>query len=211
MRIVLASSSPFRKTLLERLQIPFESISSDIDESQKPGEHAHQYVERLAIEKAAAVAHRNPHTLVIGSDQAAVHNGVIVGKPFDYDDAVRQLSEASGRKITLYTGVAVVNTDTMKIQSDVIPYAVHFRTIDRGTIERYLAREQPYGCAGSLRAEGLGVALLKKFEGDDPSALIGLPLIKLVCMPTLKLSRLPKTFASAAKSAQSVAQIEATT
>lgn len=182
MQLVLASSSPFRKMLLERLGIPFEVISPDIDESYRPGESVRDYVTRLAIEKARAVAETHPHSLVIGSDQAAFHDGAIVGKPSGHDEAVQQLLDASGRKVTLYTGLAVVNADTMNIQSDVVPYSVYFRTIDRETIERYLAKEQPYGCAGSLRAEGLGIALLEKFEGGDPNALIGLPLIRLVDM-----------------------------
>lgn len=181
-RLVLASSSPFRKALLERLGHPFDTIAPDIDESPRPGERPPEYVERLAAAKARAVAGATPGSLVIGSDQAAVHDGGIVGKPADHDDAVRQLGEASGRTVTLYTGLALLDADSGRIQSDVVPYSVQFRRLDRGLIERYLAKEQPYGCAGSLRAEGLGIALLSRFEGDDPNALIGLPLIRLVDM-----------------------------
>lgn len=180
--LVLASSSPFRKALLERLNIPFEVVSPDIDESRHADETARCYVERLAVEKARAVAAQRPHALVIGSDQAAVHDGMIVGKPVDQEDAVRQLLRASGRTVTLHTGVALFNADSNRLQSDVVPYTVYFRNIDRATVERYLEKERPYGCAGSLRAEGLGIALLRKFEGDDPNALIGLPLIRLVDM-----------------------------
>lgn len=180
--IVLASSSPYRRVLLERLQIPFEVDAPDIDESWRTGEPPPHYVERLAVDKARAVVDRHPDALVIGSDQAAVHDGEIVGKPADHDDAVRQLLHASGNAITLHTGLALVDTATGRVQSDVVPYTVHFRNIDRDTIERYLEREQPYNCAGSLRAEGLGIALLRRFEGDDPNALIGLPLIRLADM-----------------------------
>lgn len=181
-RVVLASSSPFRKALLERLEIPFEVDAPDIDESPRPGEPPRDYVARLAVEKARAVAAGHADSLIIGSDQAAVHDGVIVGKPADHRDAVRQLQHASGNTITLHTGLALLNTGTQRVQSDVIPYTVHFRRLDRDTIERYLEKEKPYGCAGSLRAEGLGIALLRRFEGDDPNALIGLPLIRLVDM-----------------------------
>ncbi|MGA8259221.1 MAG: nucleoside triphosphate pyrophosphatase [Arenicellales bacterium] len=181
-RLVLASSSPFRRMLLERLGIPFDVVAPGVDETRRPGERVLEYVRRLALEKAHSVARERPNSLVIGADQAAVHRGAIVGKPSGHDEAVKQLLDASGRKITLYTGLALVNTDTGHVQSDVVPYAVYFRTIDRAAAERYLEKEQPYGCAGSLRAEGLGIALLRKFEGDDPNALIGLPLIRLVEM-----------------------------
>lgn len=181
-RIILASSSPFRKALLERLQLAFAVEAPDIDESIRHGESPQAYVERLAVEKARAVAVRHSAGLVIGSDQAAVHDGSIVGKPSSHAEAVAQLEHASGNTVTLYTGLALVNAATRRVQRDIVPYTVHFRVFDRATIERYLEREQPYGCAGSLRAEGLGVALLSGFEGDDPNALIGLPLIRLVDM-----------------------------
>lgn len=190
-RIILASSSPFRKALLERLQLSFDVDVPGIDESSRPGESPQAYVERLAVEKAEAVAVRHPRALVIGSDQAAVHDGAIVGKPVDHDDAVRQLQHASGGVVTLYTAVALMNTETGRIQSDVVPFTVHFRRFDRDTIERYLDKEKPYGCAGSLCAEGLGIALLRKFEGDDPNALIGLPLIRLVDMLETEGVRVP--------------------
>lgn len=168
--------------LLERLGMPFDVVSPDVDESLRPGEPVRDYVARLAVDKARTVARGHPHTLVIGSDQAAVHGKEIIGKPAGHDEAVRQLMDASGREITLHTGLALVNADSGRVQSDVVPYTVCFRSIDRATVERYLEREQPYGCAGSLRAEGLGIALLSRFEGDDPNALIGLPLIRLVDM-----------------------------
>lgn len=181
-RLVLASSSPFRKMLLERLSVPFEVANPDIDESPIEGEGPTALVERLAIEKAKAVASVYTHSLIIGSDQVALHGHTIVGKPLSHERAVSQLREASGRKISLYTGLCLINTTTMGVQSEVVPFTVHFKTLSEEVIEAYLLKEKPYNCAGSVRAEGLGVTLLSRFEGDDPNALIGLPLISLVTM-----------------------------
>lgn len=182
-RVILASSSPFRRELLLRLGIPFDAVSPDIDESPRPGERARELVLRLSLEKALAVADSAADALVIGSDQVAVHEGdVIVGKPADREHAIKQLSSASGKTITLYTGLALVNSANGRIQRDMVPYAVKFKTLTAREIESYLDKEQPYGCSGSLRADGLGIALLEKFIGDDPTALIGLPLIRLVAM-----------------------------
>ena len=181
-KLVLASSSPFRKMLLERLGIPFDVTNPDIDESAISGESPAELVERLAIAKAKAVASVYTHSLIIGSDQVAVHGDTIVGKPLTHDRAVSQLREASGKEIRLYTGLCLINTTTKVVQSDVVPYTVHFKTLSEDVIESYLRKEKPYNCAGSVRAEGLGVALLSRFEGDDPNALIGLPLIRLVTM-----------------------------
>lgn len=178
--LILASSSPYRKELLQRLGLPFEAISPDIDESALPGETPQALVQRLAIAKARRISDTHPHALVIGSDQVAVHDGMIVGKPGTHDKAVAQLRAASGKTITLYTGLAVMDSDTGAYDADVVPFRVHFRTLTDDEIERYLRKEQPYHCAGSVRAEGLGIALLRRFEGDDPNALIGLPLIRLV-------------------------------
>ncbi len=181
--LVLASSSPFRQRLLKQLRLPFASCSPDIDETAKPGERAVELVQRLAIAKAGAVTDRYPEALIIGSDQVAVHdNGKIVGKPHDYADAVAQLRGASGKSTTLYTGLCLLNAKTGSFQVDVIPFIVHFRTLNDQIIERYLQKEQPYGCSGSLKADALGIALLQRLEGDDPNALIGLPLIRLVEM-----------------------------
>ena len=182
LKLILASSSPYRRELLERLRIPFEVIAPEVDETPRPGETPEALVERLAIEKARKVADRKPGTLVIGSDQVAVYNGVIVGKPHSHEVAVRQLRSASGKTVTLHTGLALVNADTRLIQCEVIPYRVTFRALTDAQIESYLHKEQPYSCAGSVRSEGLGIALLEKFEGDDPNTLIGLPLIRLVRM-----------------------------
>ena len=182
LKLILASSSPYRRELLERLKIPFEVIAPEVDETPHPGETPEKLVERLAIEKAQKIAGKTRGVLVIGSDQVAVYNGHIVGKPHSHDKAVQQLREASGRTVTLYTGLALINADTQRIQREVIPYRVTFRALSDAQIESYLRLEQPYSCAGSVKSEGLGIALLEKFEGEDPNTLIGLPLIRLVRM-----------------------------
>ena len=179
-RLVLASSSPFRRKLLAQLQVPFTVVVPDIDETVRAQEEAQGLVERLAIEKAHVVGAHLSDSLIIGSDQVASYGGEIVGKPGDRATAVKQLLAASGQRVRLYTGVALLNSNSGIIRSRVIPYEVVFRDITRAMIERYLAREEPYGCCGSLRADGLGVALLARISGDDPSALIGLPLITVI-------------------------------
>lgn len=182
MKLILASTSPYRRVLLERLQLPFEAIAPDIDETPLADETPPQLVERLAIAKAQAVARNAKSALVIGSDQVAVHNGEIVGKPRDHDHAVAQLRAAAGNTITLYTGLALINSESGSTQSEVVPYRVVFRALTDEQIEYYLRKEQPYDCAGSVKSEGLGIALLQRFEGEDPNTLIGLPLIQLVSM-----------------------------
>jgi septum formation protein len=181
-KLILASSSPYRRELLARLKIPFEVVLPEIDETPRPDETPQALVERLSVEKAQAVATGQRRALVIGSDQVAVYNGQIVGKPHSHDRAVEQLRMASGRTVTLYTGLAVVNTDTQRVQCEVIPFRVQFRALSDEQIESYLRKEKPYSCAGSVKSEGLGIALLERFEGDDPNTLIGLPLIRLVHM-----------------------------
>jgi septum formation protein len=181
-KLVLASSSPFRKMLLERLMVPFETINPDIDETPMKDETPIQLVKRLAVEKAQAVVADCPNSLIIGSDQVALHGGEIVGKPHTHERAVSQLRAASGKQIKLFTGLALINSNTKQVQSDVIPFTVYFKQLSEEVIENYLRKEKPYNCAGSLRAEGLGIALLKRFEGGDPNALIGLPLIRLISM-----------------------------
>lgn len=182
MKLVLASSSPYRQKLLQQLQLQFEAISPEIDETPLPGESPLKLVERLAVAKARAVAEGCADCLVIGSDQVAVHDDEIVGKPDNHDDAVRQLQYASGKSITLYTGLALINSNTNAVQSEVVPFTIHFRDLTREQIENYLKKDQPYNCAGSVKSESLGVALFERFDGDDPNALIGLPLIRLVRM-----------------------------
>ena len=181
-KLVLGSSSPFRKMLLERLMVPFETSNPDIDESALDGETPIELVERLAIEKAKAVTKDHPNSLIIGSDQVALHGSDVVGKPHTHERAVEQLRSASGKKITLYTGLALVNSNTGNIQSEVVPFTVHFKQLSEHIIESYLRKEEPYNCAGSVKSEGLGIALMERFDGDDPNALIGLPLIRLVAM-----------------------------
>ncbi len=181
-KLILASSSPYRRELLARLQIPFEVIAPQVDETPMPGEDPRALVERLAIAKARAVAHQHSDALVIGSDQVAVYNGAIVGKPLTHANAVAQLRSAAGKTVTLFTGLALLNAATDRLQVDVVPYRVSFRAVTDEQIENYLRKEQPFGCAGSVRSEGLGIALLERFEGDDPNALVGLPLIQLVRM-----------------------------
>ncbi|OGI67751.1 MAG: septum formation protein Maf [Candidatus Muproteobacteria bacterium RBG_16_60_9] len=181
-KIVLASSSPFRRALLERLGLPFEALSPAIDEMAHADESPAALAQRLAVAKARAVAARRPAALVIGSDQVAVYDGAITGKPRDHADAVRQLRAASGRKVMLYTGLALLNAATGRVQCEVIPFGIQFRPLTDAQIENYLRQEQPYDCTGSVKSEGLGIALLERFEGDDPNALIGLPLIRLIRM-----------------------------
>lgn len=180
--IVLGSSSTFRKDLLEKLQIEFLIASPDIDETPRIGESAIKLVERLAIEKAQEVAKRHTNSLIIGSDQVAMHGDTIIGKPNNHKEAVAQLKQASGKKVTLHTGLALLNTETGNIQSKVIPFHVHFRVLSDEMIEAYLKKDQPYNCAGSVRSERLGIALFERLEGEDPNALVGLPLIELTTM-----------------------------
>jgi septum formation protein len=180
--LILASSSPFRRELLARLGLPFEVLAPEVDETAQAGETPQALVERLSAAKARAVAKNRQDALVIGSDQVAVYGDMIVSKPGSHEEAVKQLRAASGRRVTLYTGLALLHAASGRLQSEVVPFHVHFRALTDTQIETYLRKEQPYNCAGSVKSEGLGVALLERFEGDDPSALIGLPLIRLVRM-----------------------------
>lgn len=180
MKIVLGSTSPFRKALLERLAIDFVCDSPDIDESPLVNEPIEDMVIRLSVEKARAIADRHPDSLIIGSDQSAVLNGEKLSKPGNFDNAFKQLMSASGQKVTFQTGLCLLNTKTGNIQSCCAPYTVVFKNLTPAMIENYLHKEQPYNCAGSFKSEGLGIALFERFEGDDPNALIGLPLIQLV-------------------------------
>ncbi len=181
-RILLASSSPYRRQLLERLCLPFAHQSPDIDETPLPGEHPRDLVERLARLKAAALGDQSDHTLVIGSDQATAIEGEILGKPLSHDRAHQQLARASGRTLVFHTGLAVLDSRTGECRSEVVDFQVRFRPLDAATIDRYLLAEQPYDCAGSFKAEGLGIALFEAMQGDDPTSLIGLPLIRLTAL-----------------------------
>lgn len=180
--LVLASSSPFRRQILDKLNLDYECHSPDIDESPYNNEEASQLVKRLAIAKAQAVAETVQDALIIGSDQVAVIDGKIVGKPHTHEKAVQQLKSASGNAVTFYTGLALHNSVTGNTQSEVVPFSVHFRELTDTMIENYLRAETPYSCAGSFKSEGMGIVLFEKLEGDDPNTLIGLPLIRLIRM-----------------------------
>jgi len=177
--LILASASLYRKALLERLQMPFTVAPAHVDETPLAHEPPRILVSRLAAAKARALTTAYPAALVIGSDQAAVAGDEILGKPGGRDQAVAQLSRMCGRRIVFMTSICLLNTQTGRLQLDVVDYAVVFRPLDRGAIERYVVAEQPYDCAGAFKSEGLGIALVSRFEGDDPTALIGLPLIRL--------------------------------
>jgi septum formation protein len=181
-QLVLASTSPFRRELLQKLRLAFTTDSPDIDESHHEGETPEQLVARLAEEKAMAVAERQPNSLIIGSDQVAVIDGKILGKPGSHDNAIAQLKTASGRRVTFLTGLCLYNSTTGDSQVEVVPFGVVFRELSESQIENYLKAEQPYNCAGSFKSEALGIALFERLEGEDPNTLIGLPLIRLVRM-----------------------------
>lgn len=179
MKLILASGSPYRKELLERLRIPFTVVSPDVDESPLPGEFPEALAKRLARSKAQAVADNSPQAVVIGSDQVATLDGrTPIGKPGSLAKARRQLAAASGRTMHFYTAFAVLAPGHAPIEH-CVPVAVAFRELDSARIDRYLALEQPLDCAGSAKCEGLGIALLDSIRTDDPTALIGLPLILL--------------------------------
>lgn len=180
--LVLGSTSPFRKSILEKLNIPFECAKPNIDEGPIENETPIALVERLAIEKAQAVVNEYSNALIIGSDQVAVHNNKILGKPHTHEKAVKQLTAFSGNKVTFYTGLCLLDSVTGKYSSLVEPFHVHFKQLSVEAINSYLYAEQPYQCAGSFKSEGLGICLFEKLEGEDPNTLIGLPLIKLTEM-----------------------------
>lgn len=181
-RLVLASTSPYRRELLARLQIPFESAAPDADESPLHGEAPADTAERLAEAKARAVAGRYPGSLVIGSDQVAYAGDQRFGKPGTRERAAGQLRALSGRVVVFHTGLALLNTASGRCHRRGIPTEVGFRELSDDDIVRYLDREDALNCAGSARSEGLGIALLDYLRGDDPTALIGLPLIALAAM-----------------------------
>lgn len=180
--LVLASTSPFRKQLLEKLQLEFSTDSPEIDESRHENESPEQLVARLAEQKAMAVAERHPDSLIIGSDQVAVNDGQILGKPGSHEKAIAQLKAASGKRLTFLTGLCLYNSATGDSQVEVVPFGVVFRELNASQIENYLKAEQPYNCAGSFKSEAMGIALFERLEGEDPNTLIGLPLIRLVRM-----------------------------
>jgi septum formation protein len=177
--LVLASTSRYRRELLERLKLPFKIVSPDLDETAHSGETPAMTAERLALAKAQAAGTRFPHSLIIGSDQVAFCDGVRLDKPGDHAGAVRQLRYASGKSVSFITAIALVNTASGRTQTKLIPTEVRFRKINDHEIERYLQAEPAYDCAGSAKAEGLGISLVESIQSCDPTALIGLPLIAL--------------------------------
>jgi len=180
--LILASTSPFRKTLFEKLNLPFDCAKPNIDETPLTDETAIELVERLAVEKAKAVAVEFPNALIIGSDQVALSQGKILGKPHNFDNGLKQLTSFSGKAVEFHTGLCVFDSSTGKTLSLVELFTVHFKTLTEKEITAYLHAEQPYNCAGSFKSEGLGICLFEKLAGDDPNTLIGLPLIRLVSM-----------------------------
>lgn len=177
--LVLASTSPFRRALLEKLALPFECAAPQADETPLPSESAHLLVQRLAYDKARSLAAQYPAHLIIGSDQVCVLNGNITGKPHTEENAHAQLRAASGQRITFYTGLCVLNSQTQQTETVCEPFHVHFRSLSEEEIRAYVALEQPLNCAGSFKSEGAGILLFEKLEGNDPNALVGLPLIAL--------------------------------
>lgn len=181
-RLILASTSPYRRALLERLGLPFQAIAPQVDESVLMGESAPGLVRRLAKMKANAVASQHQDALVIGSDQVAVLDDEILGKPGSAERAFEQLQRASGKRVSFLTGLCVMHQQTRRWEVDVVRIDVLFRELRADQIQRYLEREQPFNCAGSIKSEGLGIALFQALEGSDPTALMGLPLIRLTGM-----------------------------
>ena len=175
--LILASTSRYRRELLARLRVPFECVAPGVDESALAQETPARLASRLARAKAQAVASRRPDAVVIGADQVADLDGETIGKPGSHERAVGQLRRMSGRTVVFQTAVAVVQASRGFVAEVLVPVAVRFRSLDAATIETYLRAEQPYDCAGSAKSEGIGLALLEAVEADDPTALIGLPLI----------------------------------
>lgn len=182
MNLILASSSPYRRELLERLQLPFSVVSPNVDETPLAGETPEQTALRLAQQKARKIGELHPDSLVIGCDQVATLDGLQLGKPITHDNAVKQLTFMRGRMVTFYSALCLFNAATGSMQADDVVYEVKFRQLSDEQIENYLLKEQPYHCAGSAKSEGLGIALIEWMRGEDPNALIGLPLIRLVTM-----------------------------
>jgi septum formation protein len=181
-RLILASSSSYRRALLERLGLPFSVAAPEIDEAIHAGELPAAAAIRLAEAKARAVAGRHPDALIIGCDQMAACDGIAIGKPRDRDDALAQLKAMRGRTIVFHTAVALLNARSGRCQSALIDVASTFRALDDEQLEAYIDRDQPYDCAGSVKCEALGIALFSRIASDDPTALIGLPLIRLTDM-----------------------------
>lgn len=180
--LILASTSPWRRALLDKLAVTFECAAPEVDETPLPGESPRHLVLRLAQAKAQSLAERYPAHLIIGSDQVCVLDGEITGKPLSEENARLQLRKASGNIVTFYTGLALYNSATGNLQTEVEPFDVHFRHLSDAEIDNYVRKEHPLQCAGSFKSEGLGIALFERLEGRDPNTLVGLPLIALCQM-----------------------------
>ena len=180
--LILASSSEFRRELLQKLRIPFTSISPRVDETPLANENPHETSLRLAQVKARKIGMDYPHALIIGCDQVATLDGIQLGKPLNHINATKQLKSMRGREVTFHSALCLYNAATGNMQAEVVPYVVCFRKLTDEQIENYLNKEQPYQCAGSAKSEGLGIALIERMIGEDPNALVGLPLIKLIDM-----------------------------
>jgi septum formation protein len=182
MQLVLASTSPYRRELLARLGVPFEVAAPDVDETPLPGESPDETAQRLSLLKARAVAAAYPDALIIGSDQVALLEGVQLGKPGTHEKAVKQLQSMRGKALEFHTALTLLNAKTGTAQTANVPVRLVMREYTDTQIESYLRRDQPYNCCGSAKSESLGIALIARFETEDPNALVGLPLIKLVEM-----------------------------
>lgn len=180
--LILASSSIYRRELLTRLQLPFSCISPNVDETPLANELPQTTALRLAQVKAKKVGLSHPNALIIGCDQVATLDNVQLGKPMNHVNATQQLRMMRGREVVFHSALCLYNAVTLNMQAEVVPYFVQFRDLNDVQIENYLTKEQPYHCAGSAKSEGLGIAIIEKMTGEDPNALIGLPLIKLVSM-----------------------------
>lgn len=182
MRLILASTSPYRRELLARLSVPFETVAPAVDETPLPGESPDDTAMRLSLLKAQAVASRYPDALVIGSDQVALLDGEQLGKPGNHADAVAQLRRMRGKTLEFHTALTVLHAASGRAQTTNVPVRLVMRDYSDAQIEAYLRKDQPYNCCGSARSESLGIALIARFDTEDPNALVGLPLIKLTEM-----------------------------
>lgn len=182
MKLILGSSSSYRKAILERLPLSFEVVSPNIDEQALPEEQPQDTALRLAQAKAKAIATQFPDALIIGCDQVATLDGVQLGKPHTHENAVAQLLKMQGRTVIFHSALCLFNAKTASMQAEIVPYEVVFRPLTIHQIEAYLRIEKPYDVAGSAKSEGLGIALIERMTGDDPNALVGLPLIRLISM-----------------------------
>lgn len=180
--LILASSSIFRRELLQRLQVSFSTVAPHVDEAVLKNEAPQDTALRLSKDKAKKIGAEYPHALIIGCDQVATLHDEQLGKPLNHNTATKQLQTMRGKEVTFHSALCLYNAETGNMQEDVVPYVVKFRDLSDEQIESYLTKEQPYHCAGSAKSEGLGIALMESMVGEDPNALIGLPLIKLITM-----------------------------